>query len=139
MWSYYSGKIQKVGDAEFTELLGHPIPSGAWSGQIGLNDTVCQMYYAKSRLARMLYRLLTYIKEKKERKGEPDLNMLFIYYIPFRAIAKMTGGRVSMEMAEGIVTMVNGHFIKGLRQVIKGAITNRRENKRFQAAIRDRR
>ncbi len=139
LWSYYSGKIQKVGDAEFTELLGHPIPSGAWSGQIGLNDTVCQMYYAKSRLARMLYRLLTHIKEKKERKGEPDLNMLFIYYIPFRAIAKMTGGRVSMEMAEGIVTMVNGHFIKGLRQVIKGAITNRRENKRFQAAIRDRR
>ncbi len=133
---YYSGEIQKAADAEFAELLGHPIPSGVWSGQIGLNDTICQMYYARSHLARLLYRILTHIKEKKERKGKPDLNMLFIYNMPFRAIAKMTGGMVSMEMAEGFVTMVNGHFIRGLRQVVKGALTNRRENKRFAEMLR---
>lgn len=129
--SYYSGRIQKVEDAEFAELLGHSIPCGVWSGQIGINDAVCQMYYAKSRLARFIYKLLTYMKNRNEAKGKPDLNMLFIYNIPFRAIAKMTGGMVSMEMAEGMVRMVNGHFLKGIRQIIGGAISNKKGNKLY--------
>ena len=40
--------------------------------------------------------------------------------MPFRAIAKMTGGICTMEMAEGILTIVNGHFFKGLGAVIGG-------------------
>ena len=32
-------------------------------------------------------------KKKSEEAGKPDLNILFIYNMPFRAIAKMTGCR----------------------------------------------
>lgn len=71
------------------------------------------------------------MKNRNEAKGKPDLNMLFIYNIPFRAIAKMTGGMVSMEMAEGMVRMVNGHFLKGIRQIIGGAISNKKGNKLY--------
>ena len=72
------------------------------------------MYYAKSSIARFVYRKLTKMKKKSEDAGKPDLNILFIYNMPFRAIAKMTGGMVSMEMVEGIVTIVNGHLFRGL-------------------------
>ena len=135
MPSYYSGLIQQVDDKEFEELLGRPIPSGKWSGELGLNDAVCQLYYAKSPLARLIYRILTNKKKKNEEKGTPDLNLLFQYNIPFRAIAKMTGGMVSMEMAEGLVTVVNGHFFKGMGRVIGGFFRNRRLNKEYVKLI----
>ena len=32
----------------------------------------------------------------------------------------MTGGICTMESAEGILTVVNGHFFKGLGQIIGG-------------------
>ena len=131
MPSYYSGKIQKVEDAEFEVLLGGPIPDGKWSGELGINDAVCQMYYAKSPIARYIYRVLTDKKKKNEEQGKPDLNLLFQYNIPFRAIAKMTGGLVSMEMVEGIVTIVNGHFFSGLGAVIAGFFRNRKLNKQY--------
>lgn len=134
--SYYSGLIQQVGEREFETLLGHPVPDGKWSGELGINDAICQMYYAKSRLARLAYRCLTKRKKKSEEKGKPDLNILFIYNMPFRGIAKMTGGMVSMEMVNGIVDMVNGHFFTGLKVVIAGYIRNSTANKREEARLR---
>lgn len=131
MPSYYSGLIQQVEDKEFQELLGMPIPSGKWSGDLTVNDAICQMYYAKSAIARFAYRKLTQMKKKSEDAGKPDLNILFIYNMPFRAIAKMTGGMVSMEMVDGIVTMVNGHFFRGLGRTIGGFFRNRSQNKKY--------
>ena len=131
MPSYYSGLISQVEDTEFKELLGCPIPDSKWSGDLTVNDAICQMYYAKSPIARFAYKKLTQMKKKSEDAGKPDLNILFIYNMPFRAIAKMTGGMVSMEMVEGIVTMVNGHLFRGLGHTISGFFRNRRFNKKY--------
>ena len=117
---YFSGDIKSISDAEFEALLGRPIPDGHWSGTLEMNDALCQMYYAKSGLARFAYKILTNLINKSIEKGEPNLNLLFNYNMPFRAIAKMTGGICTMEMAEGILTIVNGHFFKGLGAVIGG-------------------
>ena len=135
MPSYYFGLISQVEDSEFRELLGYPIPSGKWSGDLTVNDAICQMYYAKSPIARFAYNKLTKMKKKSEEAGKPDLNILFIYNMPFRAIAKMTGGMVSMEMVEGIVTMVNGHFFKGLGHTIAGFFRNQRQNQKYVKKI----
>lgn len=135
MPSYYSGLIQQVDDKEFEELLGTPIPSGKWSGDLTVNDAICQMYYAKSAIARFAYKKLTQMKKKSEDAGKPDLNILFIYNMPFRSIAKMTGGMVSMEMVEGIVTMVNGHLFRGLKKTVGGFFRNRRLNKKYLKEI----
>lgn len=131
MPSYYSGLVQKVEDKEFEQLLGMTVPNGKWSGELTMNDAICQMYYAKSPIARMIYKKLTKIKKKSEDSGKPDLNILFIYNMPFRAIAKMTGGMVSMEMVEGIMTVINGHLFQGLRCAIAGFFRNRKQNKRY--------
>ena len=131
MPSYYSGLISNVEDAEFQELLDMPIPDGKWGGELTMNDAICQMYYAKSPVARFIYKKLTQMKKKSEDAGKPDLNILFIYNMPFRAIAKMTGGMVSMEMVEGIMAMVNGHLFRGLGHTITGFFRNQRQNRKY--------
>ena len=126
---YASGKIKDVSDAEFTELLGRPIPDGHWTGNLRMNDAICQLYYAKSLKARLVYKIMTALLNRSMKKGEPDLNIIFIYNMPFRGIGKMTGGMVSQEMCEGIVKIVNGHaiaFFAGLGQIIGGYFKQRK-------------
>ena len=60
---------------------------------------------------------------------------MFQYNIPFRAIAKMTGGMVSMEMVYGVVDVVNGHFFKGMGKVIGGFFRNRKANKQYEKKL----
>ena len=128
---YFSGDIKNISDAEFEALLGRPIPDGHWSGTLDMNDAICQLYYAKSWIARKVYKVMTNMLNKSIEKGEPDLNITFIYNMPFRGIAKMAGGMCTMEMAEGILTICNGHFFKGLGAVIGGFF---RSGKRRKAA-----
>ena len=121
--SYRSGDINAVPDAEFEALLGHPIPDGRWSGTIQPNDAIAQLYYAKSIKARLVWKIMTGLLNRSIAKGNPDLNITFIYNMPIRAIGKMAGGLCSQEMCEGILDIINGHgisFCKGLGKVIGG-------------------
>ena len=128
---YYTGNIKAVSDRQFEALLGHPIPDGSWIGTLTMNDAICQMYYAKSGLGRFVCRRLTSMINKSMEKGKPNLNLMFNYNMPFRGIAKMTGGMCTMEMAEGILIIVNGHFFKGLGRIIGGFF---RAGKKHKAA-----
>jgi len=56
--------------------------------------------------------------QKAVEAGKPDLNMLFIYNMPFRGMAKMMNGMVSMDMAKDILFIVNGHFFRGVGRLI---------------------
>ncbi len=132
---YVSGNIMSVSDADFEQLLGRPIPDGHWSGELTENDAFCQLYYAKSGVARLLYKVLTSLKDKAEAKGTPDLNILFIYNMPFRAMAKMAGGMVSRKMVEDIVFIVNGHFWRGLGRVIVDFFKNMSINGKFNKKL----
>ena len=133
--SYYSGRVQDVPDGEFEALLGRPIPPARWdrSAPLTLNDTFAQLYYAKSWVGRLVYRVLSGKKRRAEAKGTPDLNILFIFNMPFRGVAKMMGGAVDMAMADALVTIFNGHFFKGLGGLM-GAW--RRKGKAEKAAAR---
>ncbi len=126
--SYCTGQVTQVEAGEFEELLGRSLPDSLWdrNKDLGMNDAVCQMFYAKSPLARLIYRILTHLKDRSMAKGNPDLNILFIYNIPFRGIAKMTGGIVSTDMAYAMTEIVNGHFFKGMGHLIKGFFRNRK-------------
>lgn len=124
--SYANGDILSITDKEWEELLGHEIPDGSWSGTLEANDAICQLYYAKSAPARLVYKILTRMLDKSLKKGKPDLNILFIYNMTFRGIGKMTGGMVSSYMVDGIMRIINGHFFGGLRQVISGFFKQRK-------------
>lgn len=122
--SYFSGKITDVDDNQFQHILDAPIPDGRWNkdGKIDINDAICQLYYAKSILARLVYKVLTGLKNRSEKKGTPNLNILFIYNMPFRGISKMTGGAVNMDMVKALVEMANGKELKGFGHFIKAML-----------------
>jgi beta-glucosidase len=133
---YRTGNVANVSDEDFETILGRPIPDGHWSGELKENDAICQLYYAKSGLARLLYKVLTNMKNKSEAKGTPDLNILFIYNMPFRAIGKMAGGMFSRKMVDDVLFIVNGHFFRGFGRVIRDFFRNLKANKKFEQAIK---
>lgn len=120
--SYFAGTITNVSEEEFEILYGTELPDGSWGGEIDINDAFCQFYYAKSGLCRLVYKVLTNMLNKAIEKGEPNLDILFIYNMPIRGISRMTGGMVNMKMVYGITEIANGHFFKGLGKVISGFI-----------------
>jgi len=122
--SYYSGKVSNVSTYEFENLLGRHVPESKWdrTKPLGRNDTVSQLCYAKSPIARLAHKIILNRKNKMEQKGTPDLNILFIYNIPFRGIAKMMGGAVDMAMVDALLEIVNGHFFKGAAHLISAFV-----------------
>ncbi|MDM8085333.1 glycoside hydrolase family 3 C-terminal domain-containing protein [Cellulomonas cellasea] len=131
---YRTGDVQDVPDADFAALLGRDVPAAAWSGPLTVNDALDRMATARSPLARLAYRVLAWRRDVADRKGAPDLNILFLLNMPLRAVGKMTGGMVSAEMVDGLVRIVNGHFLSGFGATARAFFRNRRANR---ATLRD--
>ncbi|MBP3950861.1 beta-glucosidase [Bacillus suaedae] len=122
--SYYSGKVNNVSEEEFEDLLGRKVPVSTWdrSKPLGYNDTIAQCQYAKGAFARFAFGLIVFshwFLNKIGKRSTANIIMMSIYHMPFRGVARMTGGVVNMPMLDGILMMVNGHFFKGLRHVLK--------------------
>jgi beta-glucosidase len=133
---YRTGDVAHVPDADFAALLGRPVPASTWSGALGVNDALDRMSGAPSVLARLAYRVLALLRDRADRRGEPDLNILFLLNMPFRAISKMTGGMVSADMVDGLVRIVNGRFLSGAGLTLRAFVRNRRANRRTARALR---
>lgn len=118
---YRKADLHSVPDAAFEALLGRPIPPHTWdrSQLLGMNDALRQMAYAKNPLCRLVAKILGGMIGKAIAKGKPDLNILFIYNIPFRGMAKMMGGMVTTAMAEDIRFIANGHFFRGVGRLVR--------------------
>ena len=122
--------LAKAGEPEMLHGAKEQTDSRKQRRTLDRNDPLSDMRYARNPLARLIAGSLKKKIEKAEKKGkQPDLNTLFQYNMPFRAIAKMTAGMVSMDMVDGIVEAANGHFWKGMRDIAIGFFRNIRENK----------
>lgn len=120
--NYFVGTITNVPDEEYQTLYGREIPDGSWGGEIDINDAFCQFSYAKGALARLLYHVLKWRMDKAIEKGVPDLDVLFVYNMPIRGASRMTGGAVNMKVVHGIKDVANGHFFRGMGEIIGGFI-----------------
>ncbi len=120
VFCYQECKLDSVSDKQFAALLNHEIPQRLWdrNAPLQMNDAVLQLEYAKNPLARMVGRILKNMQTKAIENGKPDLNLLFIYNIPFRGIGKMMNGMVSMAMAADLLLMANGHGFKGFGRLV---------------------
>ncbi len=135
--SYASGAAHVVTDADFAVLLGSPVPrEPAPSEPLHLNSPLSDLKNAKSGLGRLIYsQYFARGMRKMEESGEPNLDMLFQYGMPFRAIFKMSGGMADSGMVQGILTLVNGKFFKGLGQIVKGYFANNKRQKALDAEL----
>ena len=114
-----------IPDEAFEALLGHKRPAAKWdrTAPLDMNDAICQMAYAKNPLCRLAAKILGNMIDSAVRKGKPDLNLLFIYNMPFRGMAKMMGGMISTAMAEDICFIANGHFFRGAGRLARHFFT----------------
>lgn len=53
------------------------------------------------------------------KRSTANIIMMSIYHMPFRGVARMTGGIMNMPMLDGILMIVNGRFFKGFNHVLK--------------------
>ena len=132
---YYKGNVLHVSDADFEKLLGHPIPDG--KTKIDRNLTLGELNHARSPLGWLVWLVLTILLDASYKRGKPDLNILFQYNMPLRALAKMTNGAISMGMVDGIVMELQGFWILGLVRVIYEAIKNVVLNAQMEKRLRD--
>ena len=114
--------------------MGHPIPNG--KTQIDRNLTLGELNHARSPLGWLVWLVLTILLDVSYKRGKPDLNILFQYNMPLRALAKMTNGAISMGMVDGIVMELQGFWILGLVRVIYEAIKNVVLNAQMEKRLR---
>ena len=119
---YQTAEVCKITDAEFEALLGRPIPESKI--KIDRNMTLGELSHGRSPLGWAASAVLGHLLRKSMENGKPDLNILFQYNMPLRALAKMTNGAVSMGMVDGIVMEAQGFWIIGLLRVAYEAIKN---------------
>ena len=83
-----------------------------------------------------IWLVLTILLDASYKRGKPDLNILFQYNMPLRALAKMTNGAISMGMVDGIVMELQGFWILGLVRVIYEALKNVVLNAQMEKRLR---
>ena len=130
---YQSGQVQDVPDEEFTALLGHPIPVSKVA--IDRNMTLGEIGHARSPLGWLVHVIHKHLLMKSLESGTPDLNLLFNYNMPLRAIAKMTGGIVSMGMVDALVMELKGFWIIGIVRLLVEFVKNDRANKAMEKRL----
>lgn len=132
---YTSGKVQRVPDDEWEILLGRPIPAD--TVKIDRNMTLGELNHSRSPLCWLVWAVLTMMLNASYKRGKPNLNVMFQYNMPLRALAKMTSGAISMGMVDGIVLEAKGFWAIGLLKVIVEAVKNIILNAQLESRLRN--
>ena len=125
---YTSGKVQRVPDAEWDDPWPGPAPiprpgsTAAKFRTLATNDPVGELNHSRSPLCWLVWAVLTMLLNASYKRGKPNLNVMFQYNMPLRALAKMTNGAISMGMVDGIVLEAKGFWVIGLLKVIVEAV-----------------
>ena len=130
--SYATGHVKDVTADEFAALLGRPLPPSEWdrARPIGRNDLLAQLRGRRGP-GRVLVGAIDLAHRLLLRVGRPiQANYThFILDLPFRSVARMSGGRVDMPMLDAILQMVNGRLLRGLGRLIPAALRHRRSQR----------
>lgn len=119
---YETGRVDAVDDATFERLLGHALPAEQVS--IDRNMTLGELGRGRSPIGWIVGAIIGDLYRKSLASDAPDLNIAFVYNMPLRAIAKMTGGMVSMGMVDAIVMELRGFWIIGIIRLIVEFVLN---------------
>lgn len=104
---YQTADVTSVDDAHFSALLGRPVPAAG--ATIERNMCFRDLNHGRSLIFWVVWLVLRSLKRSADRSGHPDLNVLFVWNMPLRAIGKMTGGMVDMGVVDALVREVKGY------------------------------
>ena len=130
---YRTAHVQEVPDAEFEALLGHPLPEEKTA--IDRTMTLGELNHSRSPLCWLIAGVLTLLLRSGEKRGKPNLNVLFQYNMPLRGLAQMTGGIIGEETVDGLVLEAKGFWVIGILRALVGLLQNYVANSRYQAKL----
>lgn len=129
-----STTIRLIGtDAPVPDITEPALPEAKWSEEIQWNDPISRFAQAKNPVARWICRILE--KRIAKKTDEPAATELFVLNLPIRALAQMTGGKISREMTRDIVFWANGHFWRGTGRLIRGWFRARKADRAFRKIL----
>ncbi len=137
---YFAGQITDVQDDVFATLMQGTVDLANFTDEnipidqngkreLERNDIIGDLHFAKGLIGKLTYRVLDGFLKRAKAKGVPNLNAVFISNMPFRGLAKMAGGRISMTMVDDVLLIVNGHGCKGITRLIANHFKLRRIEK----------
>ena len=130
---YRTGNVQNIPDAEFEALLGRPLPEETTA--IDRTMTLGELHHSRSPLCWLIAGVLTLLLRSGEKRGKPNLNILFQYNMPLRGLAQMTGGIIGEETVDGLVMEAKGFWVIGILRALVGLLQNYVANSRYQAKL----
>ena len=130
---YRTGNIQNIPDAEFEALLGRSIPEETTA--IDRTMTLGELNHSRSPLCWLIAGVLTLLVRSGEKRGKPNLNILFQYNMPLRGLAQMTNGMIGDEFVDGLVLEAKGFWVIGILRALVGLLQNYVANSRYQAKL----
>ena len=130
---YYTGNVQNIPDAEFEALLGRSLPEEKTA--IDRTMTLGELNHSRSPLCWLIAGVLTLLLRSGEKRGKPNLNILFQYNMPLRGLAQMTGGIIGEETVDGLVMEAKGFWVIGILRALVGLLQNFVANSRYQAKL----
>jgi beta-glucosidase len=144
--SYSSGKAGNVGREEFEKLLGReaPDPDLRFVKRkriiVDSNTAISDLRYAKGWTGRFFARLLQFAHWLLLAVGKRKLAnvlMMGVCNMPLRGLARMSGGMIGWGQLQGLMTMFNGKFFKGLRIFFKEGRKKKRREKAMKKAEKE--
>jgi beta-glucosidase len=101
-----------VDDDQFAALLGR----APEAGKVQLDRNLCfrDFTHSRSPLLALIGLVVSQLVKRSEAKGTPNLNALFIYNMPLRALAKNAGQFFSMGVVDAFVREAKGWGIAGV-------------------------
>ena len=130
---YYTGNVQNIPDAEFEALLGRSLPEEKTA--IDRTMTLGELNHSRSPLCWLIAGVLTLLLCAGEKRGKPNLNILFQYNMPLRGLAQMTNGMIGDEFVDGLVMEAKGFWVIGILRALVGLLQNYVANSRYQAKL----
>jgi len=111
-----------ISTKSYEALLGRQVITNSpiRKGDFDINSTLkdISVTFIGDQLRKMV---LNNVMKKMESDNEKQIKMMeaVVNDMPVRSMVLMGGGMINFEMADGLIDMVNGKFLKGLLKVIK--------------------
>ena len=131
---YKTADVRQVPDEAFAALLGRPIPQSRPA--IDRNLTLGELNHTRAPLGWLISAVLRRRLNASVENGRPDLNVMFQYNMPLRALAKITNGMVSMGMVDGLVMELKGFWLIGLARVLYEFVKNQLRNAALEKRLK---
>lgn len=121
--SYYTLRQDHftIADSEYEVLYGTTLPSKEFKGKrpYTRNHTLEDIQH--TFVGKLLICYANHIAKKatKEEKEQEGMMMSMIFEMPFFSLVSSGDGLITDAMMEGILDLLNGHYGKGIRKLLK--------------------